>query len=267
VGVAWPKPLWHAEDAHRSEGLPGELADALAEAKKLGRGLKLRLFQREPDPPRERVELVAAGHGVALRLAEVPLGELSDRVRRIARGETPLGAAPLDPEILVCTDGKHDRCCAEYGFALYRALRSEAARRGSRVRVAESSHLGGHRFAANCLLLPSLALYGRLDPAHAGALLDAAADVVPSLLRAHLRGRLGTEELIQVADAWLAETHPELPLECATVMDADDERAHVEVRAGTARFELRCRSREFLGPSSCGEPAETRRRWIAEGPG
>jgi hypothetical protein len=262
VSVAWPKALWHAGDAARSQGLPAGLGDVLADAKAARRGLKLRLFQREPDPPRDRVEVVAAGAGLAVRVDRVPLDALAECVRMLALGEAPPGAQPLGPEILVCTDGKHDRCCAEYGFALYRALAQESLRRGSLVRVAESSHLGGHRFAANCLVLPALELYGRLEASHAAALLDAVEE--RRVLGAHLRGRLGTEELVQVAEAWLHQAHPRLSLDRALVLHQDGSTARVEVLAGSQRFPLRCHAREFLGPSSCGEAPEPRLRWVAD---
>ncbi len=263
LGIAWPKTWWHPEDAHRSSGLPAELAGVLAEAKAERRGLKLRLFQREGDARRDAVELVAAGRGLGVRIGEVPLGELAACVRAVARGEIPAGAEPLGREIFVCTDGKHDRCCAEFGFALYRELLREAAGRGSSVHVAESSHLGGHRFAANCLVLPGLELYGRVERSHAAALLDAVEQ--GRVLHGHLRGRLGSDELCQIADAWLRAAHPELTPDGTRILEQDGDAACVEVCAGARRFALRCATREFVGAGSCGDPPETRRRWVVEG--
>lgn len=70
---------------------------------------------------------------------------------------------------LVCTNGRHDQCCANLGRPLVRALRDSRWA----DRVWESSHVGGDRFAANVVALPGSLYFGRVDPAVAPALLDA----------------------------------------------------------------------------------------------
>lgn len=69
----------------------------------------------------------------------------------------------LDPEpgpvFAVCTQGRHDVCCAERGrpvAAVLAAVEPEA--------TWQASHLGGDRFAANLLVLDGGLCYGRLDP-------------------------------------------------------------------------------------------------------
>ncbi|MHB8641706.1 MAG: sucrase ferredoxin [Gaiellaceae bacterium] len=69
---------------------------------------------------------------------------------------------------LVCTNGARDPCCAIRGPAVAAAL--ERARPGHAY---ECSHLGGHRFAANVLVLPDALCFGRLDARSAPALADA----------------------------------------------------------------------------------------------
>ena len=54
------------------------------------------------------------------------------------------------PLLLVCTNGRHDACCATFGRPLARDLRHSA---GS-ADVWECSHIGGDRFAANVVILP-----------------------------------------------------------------------------------------------------------------
>jgi hypothetical protein len=65
--------------------------------------------------------------------------------------------------ILVCTNGKRDRCCAREGPAVYQVLAKIAG-----DRAWQCTHLGGHRFAPTLLTLPDGAFYGRLTPAEAG---------------------------------------------------------------------------------------------------
>ena len=62
------------------------------------------------------------------------------------------------PLYLVCTHSQRDVCCARDGLPLYRALQDEAG-----DAVWQSSHIGGHRFAATMLCLPSGLYYGRIE--------------------------------------------------------------------------------------------------------
>lgn len=66
------------------------------------------------------------------------------------------------PLLLVCTHGRREVCCARFGRPVALAL---AARYGPAVW--ETTHVGGDRFAANLVLLPQGAYFGRLDPASA----------------------------------------------------------------------------------------------------
>lgn len=56
-------------------------------------------------------------------------------------------------DILVCTHGSRDACCARFGYRVYRRLRDEYASPGS-LRVWRTSHTGGHRFAPTLIDLP-----------------------------------------------------------------------------------------------------------------
>lgn len=57
-------------------------------------------------------------------------------------------------EILVCTHGKRDRCCGSQGTSLAMELLSNTEDRFSDVRIARTSHTGGHRFAPTSLVFP-----------------------------------------------------------------------------------------------------------------
>jgi hypothetical protein len=67
-------------------------------------------------------------------------------------------------DILVCTHGSKDRCCAKYGNVFYRQALATAAKLSlDRVRIWQVSHFGGHRFAPTAIDLPQGRYYGRLD--------------------------------------------------------------------------------------------------------
>ncbi len=98
-----------------------------------------------------------------------------------------------EPWYLVCTQGRHDVCCAVYGRPVVQALA-----RLSPARTWECTHVGGDRFAANVLLMPTGLVYGHVDAASVPGLVSAyeRGRVVPALLR----GRCGTVPAAQVAE-------------------------------------------------------------------
>lgn len=113
-------------------------------------------------------------------------------LRRRAPG---IGDARTEPLFLVCTHAKRDRCCASLGRPIADTLAALHPHQ-----TWECSHLGGHRFAGNMLVLPDGFAYGNLDVA-------AALDVVSSTRSgvvdaAHLRGRTWLDRAVQAADVW-----------------------------------------------------------------
>ncbi|MGH8774194.1 MAG: sucrase ferredoxin [Jiangellaceae bacterium] len=63
-----------------------------------------------------------------------------------------------EPLLLVCTNGRRDVCCANYGRPLALAMHGRLP-----DRVWETTHLGGHRFAPTAVVLPFGVAHGRLD--------------------------------------------------------------------------------------------------------
>lgn len=124
----------------------------------------------------------------------------------VAGDERYAAKRTTEPQILVCTNGKRDVCCALHGVALLRAL--------SAVNVPglwETTHLGGHRFAPTLLTLPDGVNYGRLTPL----------DVPEFLTHLHnrtlwldkLRGWVCYEPVVQVAEQFLRQETAVLDLD------------------------------------------------------
>lgn len=65
-----------------------------------------------------------------------------------------LSAGPL---FLVCTHGRRDKCCAKFGYPLFKSLKKHAG-----ASVWQSSHVGGDRFAANLVCFPHGLFYARV---------------------------------------------------------------------------------------------------------
>jgi hypothetical protein len=78
-------------------------------------------------------------------------------VASIAAGEipadVPVSKAPL---YLVCTHGRRDKCCAKFGYPLYKSLRAHGPS------IWQSSHVGGDRFAANLICFPHGLFYAHV---------------------------------------------------------------------------------------------------------
>ncbi len=106
---------------------------------------------------------------------------------------------PYDgPLYLVCTHGRHDRCCALRGRPVAQALS-----RAHPERTWESSHVGGDRFAANLVVLPEGHYVGRIAAEDVVALVDdLASGRLPS---GHVRGRSSLPLPTQAAQQFARE--------------------------------------------------------------
>jgi hypothetical protein len=174
-----------------------------------------------------------------------------------------LGTATGDPErrrYLVCTNGARDPCCAIRGPAVAHAL--ERVRPGQ---VYECSHLGGHRFAANLLVLPDGLVFGRLDTRAALALVDELD--AGRLPLEHLRGRSAYDPERQAAEILVRR---ELGLACVgdlRLLEAcGSEPRTLFALAGGRRIAVQLRGEE-LAPRrvSCrDEKVEAPIRWSLE---
>lgn len=106
------------------------------------------------------------------------------------------GALRADPLLLVCTHGRRDRCCARHGLAVYESLAALAGE------VAwQSSHVGGHRFAANVLVFPQGVVYGRVSPDTAAAIYRAT--LAGELVLEYYRARVAYPPPAQAADYYV----------------------------------------------------------------
>ncbi len=78
------------------------------------------------------------------------------------------GSPVCEPVFLVCGHAQRNACCARFGGPLAQAL---AARYPGQV--FQTTHVGGHRFAANLVILPHGLYYGPVGLAEATAAIGA----------------------------------------------------------------------------------------------
>ncbi len=193
---------------------------------------------------------------------------LAEAVRGFVSGEG-LTAEPCADvhDLLLCTHGSRDRCCAKLGGRLYEDLRGHTP---ESLRVWRTSHTGGHRFAPTGLTFPDGFAWAALDAEVATAMVTRSLPVERAL--AHLRGCAAMKSgLLQVADAqgfaqhgWQWTQIPRL----ANIVEDDGAVASVRVEfaadevAGeiTATVE---RGRT-LPIAACGEPIEAASKQTTE---
>lgn len=107
---------------------------------------------------------------------------------------------PLEDLLLVCTHGKRDKCCARYGFPLFRRLWEETERENSNLMVWQCTHVGGDRFAANVIWLPYGIVFGRVH-VDTDSFVEAFRQRRISL--AHFRGTSVFPSAAQYLEGWL----------------------------------------------------------------
>lgn len=169
-----------------------------------------------------------------------------------AAGSEPPGFVRVsEPLYLVCVHGRRDRCCAQRGMPVFSAF---AARVGDAVW--QTTHLGGHRFAATMVVLPLGISYGRLVAEEVGALIDAHAHGRLYALD-KLRGRCAYPGAAQVAEIALRQQLGEHALDAVRWVDSDEREDGVHVRLRhepSAAEHSVCITQQTLPafPQSCG---------------
>lgn len=128
-----------------------------------------------------------------------------------------------DPLVLVCTNGRRDRCCALEGRPLAAELAASAS-----ADVWEVTHLGGHRFAPTLLVLPYGYSYGRVGAPAVKGVLEAVRE--GRMTSEHCRGRSAWDRPGQAADLAVREHIGEQRAEVLTVV--------AEETAGAGRWEV-----------------------------
>jgi hypothetical protein len=167
--------LW-SHDALVGSGLSDQVKTRLRELAAARPRTRL-LFIRRPD--RRHHDGVAV-YVADSRQGEERLGGLELEEHEELRRLDPFESAEAieRPLFLVCTHGKHDRCCARYGRPLWEGVSEQL----DEASAWQCTHVGGDRFAGNLVALPHGVYYGRVDR-----------DDVANVLDHHLAGQLALE--------------------------------------------------------------------------
>ena len=163
---------------------------------------------------------------------------------------------PVDGNLtLVCTHGIRDVCCAREGAPVFRALQHTGL-----GNVWQTTHLGGHRFAATMVVLPAGVQFGRVTAEEVPALISSfERDELYRLDR--YRGCTALPREAQVIEAYLREKNGLKALEAVAWQGVEDgqhrfmvggkiQRAQVRANAHTAARKVSCASDVLKSPPS-----------------
>lgn len=243
------KPAWRAR-ALADNDLALSTRNWLAETQQslTAAGFKVRpQFIRQPDLDRSDTRLLVAVQGQVVEFSGQGYGFLDSLdLTTLLRDPASLAdvATRLDePRYLVCTNGQRDLCCARFGLPVYSALRELVGER-----VWQVTHLGGHRFAPNVLVVPDGCVYGRVTTESLEDFLELTEAGSTDFSR--LRGRSCYPKIVQAAEASLGRQAVRL-----LQFEGDDNHARITFIDERERFSVVMRKAEQGLPitKSCGD--------------
>ncbi|MCU0525087.1 MAG: sucrase ferredoxin [Elainella sp. Prado103] len=163
---AVPQNLRDLVQAVQQAALPIRFLLIASQQRKLTPKTKLLIYQQETQP--------FVGGYRRLEWTIDRIEQVAEVVKRYLNGEDLSSDKPSIErsaeqsqniqDILVCTHGMHDQCCAKYGLPFYRqAITAISDLKLNTTRVWKASHFGGHRFAPTAITLPDGRYYGALN--------------------------------------------------------------------------------------------------------
>lgn len=186
VLVECPTP-WTSE-AFDSPGIPQNLRELVQEVRQAKRSVRFLLIapRQSNSLPQTTLLIYQQQHqqmmGGYVRSHWIvnSIEQVADIVRGYLAGDRTgeITDSNAIQDILICTHGAHDQCCAKYGLPFYRqAIATLSALNLGSIRVWKTSHFGGHRFAPTAIVLPEGRYYGALNEVSFRTLLTRTGDI------------------------------------------------------------------------------------------
>ena len=239
-----------APKALQTEALPESVRARLSQWLESPRS-RLQLIRR-PGSPRKRTQFMVVSSAPGAQVAsKIELARYEDLLDVDLE---QLASEPAAPMCLVCVHGRRDRCCALHGSSVFRAVQARG------VDAWQTSHLGGHRFAACVLWLPDGLMYGRLRAEHVdGFVSSRQAGDLGELDR--FRGRCGYDRPTQAAEIFLRRRLGESAaqsLELLAVVQQSEStwQARFQTTNGEETVQVQLESTGATRPASCGGPPD-----------
>jgi hypothetical protein len=233
-----PKRYWHDREMNRQWASPDEL-EAIRAAR--SGGVVTRLYAPAAENGDEQPAPVLA------YTAESATGAAFDQLLAVAARRWPIDTTGR-PRLAICTHGTRDRCCAKFGFAAYQKAQEMFEAGTSAYAPIQCSHLGGDRFAATGIFLPTGSMYAHLDEIDLTAV--CAAEAAGRIESAAYRGRVYDPPLAQLARAALARAGLVNDASAPIAVDGHGP-GDVEVRLCGRRYRIRLHAAEIEFFGSC----------------
>jgi hypothetical protein len=172
VLVECPTPWEH--EAFESKQVPENLKNLVEEIEQSKLPIRCLLITNNKPKNTDRTKVLIyhksqEAFSRGFRKTELNVGrieQVAGVVKNYLAGKNSDCEIVTDPlrDILVCTHGSHDQCCARYGNGFYlQALETIANLGLTNVRMWKASHFGGHRFAPTAIDFPDGRYYGVLE--------------------------------------------------------------------------------------------------------
>jgi hypothetical protein len=162
---------------------------------------RLQMIKQQPHAGAQAAFYVAVSNELRPVLYKFDLTTYNDLlgidIGAVAAGDPRYEDAVIeDPLALVCTHGAHDRCCGRLGLPVFAQMAGR-----SDITAWQTTHVGGHRFAANMVFLPHGVYYGRAGVPDLNALVSGYSE--RRLVLNHYRGRSCYDAEVQAAEYFL----------------------------------------------------------------
>lgn len=214
----------------RKEEIPNELVSWINKTKKRlsinGWSSRAQLIRGEKENTDKLTFFIAFdGKLLRLRIDEYTALEDLDLVSMLSGNNVLAGELVEEPVYFVCTNGERDVCCGKFGLPVFQNLKKRYPER-----VWQTTHLGGHRFAPNVLVLPNGLLYGRILIDQ----IDKFTQIVESRRIAfeYLRGRSSYPKHVQAAEAFVG-------VDSLRLVNVEEGEGNIEVIFDSAEGEKR----------------------------
>ena len=201
VFITWPKKYWRYDALDSKGGFPEGLKEWMKSQSEITGKVSIRLVSHK-ELNNESVNIYIYPEKIYYSniLPEEISGVLMSHFLNECNSKNIAKNIEKD-HILVCTHGRHDKCCAKFGQELANNLRNHLKDQQNNIEVFDSSHLGGHRFAPTMIDFPSGSAYGHLKTEEITDYFETRK--LGMVYAQAYRGSVFLPDLVQVAEAYV----------------------------------------------------------------
>ena len=162
IFISWPKKFWGYEALEAKGGFPKGLKGWMKQNSQTYGKISIRLISSIETNNIISNIYIYPGKYIYPNVNPINIPSILDlHFKRDLRDSNSLKKFKND-QIFICTHGRHDKCCSKYGQKLANKMRDYVDKQNLNLDIWESSHLGGHRFAATLIDFPNGYSYGRM---------------------------------------------------------------------------------------------------------